>query len=110
VIAGSESVFAGSGDEDETGGVFPFHIGNRRMIFHLYFGGSMSLKKQYLKNKPICKVTFKLPRKLQDWRTVHVVGEFNGWDVYRTPMKKLKDGTFAVTLDWMRAGNISFVT
>ncbi len=60
----------------------------------------MSLKKQYLKNKPICKVTFKLSKEAAgSARTVHVVGEFNGWDAYRTPMKKLKDGTFAVTLD-----------
>lgn len=60
----------------------------------------MSLKKQYLKNKPICKVTFKLSKEaVGTARTAHLVGEFNGWDVYRTPMKKLKDGTFTVTLD-----------
>lgn len=32
-------------------------------------------------------------------RTVHVVGEFNNWDVYATPMKRLKNGSFTVTIN-----------
>lgn len=60
----------------------------------------MSIKKQYLKSKPICKVTFRMPKEAtQSAEKVHVVGEFNNWDVYATPMKKLKNGTFTVTLD-----------
>ena len=60
----------------------------------------MSLKKQFLKSKPVCKVTFRLPAEAaKDANTVHIVGDFNGWDIYATPMKKLKNGSFTVTLD-----------
>jgi 1,4-alpha-glucan branching enzyme len=60
----------------------------------------MSLKKKYLKNKPLCKVTFSLPQKAaQSAKTVNLVGEFNDWDKQATPMKKLKDGSFTEVLD-----------
>ena len=60
----------------------------------------MSLKKQFLKSRPICKVTFRLPREAaKAAKIVHVVGEFNNWDVYATPMKFLKNGSFTVTID-----------
>ena len=60
----------------------------------------MSLKKQFLKSKPVCKVTFRLPSEAaKDANTVHIVGDFNSWDIYATPMKKLKDGSFTVTVD-----------
>jgi 1,4-alpha-glucan branching enzyme len=60
----------------------------------------MSIQKKYLKTKPICKVTFKLSKKeAQDARTVHIVGGFNNWDKKQTPMKKQKNGSFALTLD-----------
>ncbi|MFQ5795757.1 MAG: isoamylase early set domain-containing protein [Candidatus Bipolaricaulia bacterium] len=32
-------------------------------------------------------------------RTVHIVGEFNGWDAQATPMKRLKNGSFTATID-----------
>jgi len=60
----------------------------------------MSIKKQYLKNKPICKVTFRMPKEAaESAEKVHVVGEFNNWNIHATPMKKLKNGTFTVTVD-----------
>ena len=60
----------------------------------------MSLKKQFLKSRPVCKVTFRVPRETaKAAETVHVVGEFNSWDVYATPMKSLKNGSFTVTID-----------
>ncbi|MBN2688967.1 MAG: isoamylase early set domain-containing protein [Deltaproteobacteria bacterium] len=60
----------------------------------------MILKKQYLKTKPICKVTFGIPSEVTfNAQTAHLVGEFNGWDITATPMKKLKDGSFTVTMD-----------
>ncbi len=60
----------------------------------------MSLTKQYLKSKPVCKVTFRLPPEAaKDASNVHIVGEFNEWNLYAIPLKKLKDGTFKVTLE-----------
>ncbi len=56
------------------------------------------LKKQFLKSKPVCKVTFYAPDSLQA-DTVHLVGDFNNWSETDTPMKQLKDGRFSVTLD-----------
>jgi len=56
------------------------------------------LKKQYLKSKPICKVTFYLPAAVKA-ETVHLVGDFNNWDEHSTPMKKLKDDRFTVVLE-----------
>ena len=59
----------------------------------------MSFKKQYLKTEPACRVTFRLPAEAAgDAGKVNIVGDFNGWDLYAIPLKKLKDGTFTVTL------------
>jgi 1,4-alpha-glucan branching enzyme len=60
----------------------------------------MSLTKRYLKSKPVCKVTFRLPGELAEWaKSAAVVGEFNGWSRKGTPMKKLKDGGFTTTIE-----------
>jgi len=60
----------------------------------------MSLTKQYLKSKQLCKVTFRLPAEAaKEANTVHIVGDFNSWDIYAIPLQKLKDGTFKVTLE-----------
>jgi 1,4-alpha-glucan branching enzyme len=62
----------------------------------------MSLKKQYLKSKPVCKVTFNFERtETLLAESVHLVGEFNDWDIEAHPMKKLKNGKFttSVTLE-----------
>lgn len=59
----------------------------------------MISRKQYLKSKPICKVTFRLPKKMADGgRTAVITGEFNQWETGQTPMKALKSGDFTVTL------------
>ena len=60
----------------------------------------MSLKKQYLKSKPICKVTFKLKaREANNAGTAKLVGDFNAWDIQAEPMKKLKNGDFTQTVN-----------
>ncbi|HDP99252.1 MAG TPA: glycoside hydrolase [bacterium] len=59
----------------------------------------MSLKKRYLKDKPACKVTFRLEKAAApSARTVHLVGDFNNWDEQAKPMKKSKNGDFTATL------------
>ena len=59
----------------------------------------MAIKKQFLKSKPVCKVTFSLPA--EEAKKVSVVGSFNEWNAKKAPLKKLKNGTFkgAVDLD-----------
>ncbi len=59
-----------------------------------------SLKKQYFKNIPACKVTFRLPKDaVPDAQRVTIVGDFNNWNVTETPMKRLKNGDFQVSLE-----------
>lgn len=57
----------------------------------------MAISKQYLKSKPVCKVTFSILAK--DAKEVSVVGSFNEWDAQAAPLKKLKNGTFKGTLN-----------
>jgi 1,4-alpha-glucan branching enzyme len=60
----------------------------------------MSLTKRYLKTKKVCKVTFRIPKKAaRKAKTIYLVGEFNHWNTYATPMKRLNSGEFAITLD-----------
>lgn len=61
----------------------------------------MSLKKQYLKSKPVCKVTFSMDKQaVLGACKVDLLGEFNNWNTAEpVVMKKLKNGTFKVTID-----------
>jgi 1,4-alpha-glucan branching enzyme len=57
----------------------------------------MGIAKQYLKTKPVCKVTFTVPA--EEAKKVAVVGDFNNWDSKGSTLKKLKNGTFKGTFD-----------
>ncbi len=60
----------------------------------------MSLKKQFSKSKPVCKVTFTVDPTLVDGaKEVAVLGDFNNWDPSETTMKKVKDGSFTKTIE-----------
>lgn len=60
----------------------------------------MSIKKQYLKSKPVCKVTFKISKEeAKSAESVRLLGDFNGWDENAAPMKKLKNGGFTSTVN-----------
>jgi 1,4-alpha-glucan branching enzyme len=56
----------------------------------------MSIKKQFVKTKPVCKVTFSVEAKKAN--TASVVGDFNNWDQEAGALNKLKkyvvDGQF----------------
>ncbi|HMM27348.1 MAG: isoamylase early set domain-containing protein [Chloroflexota bacterium] len=57
------------------------------------------LKKQYLKRGTV-KVDFVLPSAIAaEASSAYLVGDFNNWDESATPMTKLKNGTFKVTLE-----------
>jgi len=69
----------------------------------------MALKKQYLKTKPICRVTFSLPKEaVASARAVSLVGDFNDWNMTTTPMKRLKNGSFTATLELSRHREYQF--
>ncbi len=69
----------------------------------------MAFKKQYLKSKAVCKVTFKLSKQeAKGAQKVSVVGDFNNWDEASTPMKKLKTGGFTATLNLPKDSKYQF--
>ena len=66
----------------------------------------MAITKQFLKSKPVCKVTFSVPA--EDAEKVSVVGCFNEWNAKQLPLKKLKNGTFKGTVDLETGGSYEF--
>jgi 1,4-alpha-glucan branching enzyme len=61
------------------------------------------IEKKFLKARPVCKVTFTLPKEAApEAETVCVMGEFNNWSRDATPMKRRKNGDFSVSLDLER--------
>jgi 1,4-alpha-glucan branching enzyme len=52
----------------------------------------MSIKKQFVKTKPVCKVTFSVEAKgaIQ----ASVIGDFNNWNPEEGTLNKLKNGSF----------------
>lgn len=60
----------------------------------------MSIKKQYLKTRPVCKVTFRISKEAaQSAGSVFLVGDFNDWDKQATPMTSLKNGEFTTVVE-----------
>ena len=57
----------------------------------------MSIKKQFIKSKPVCKVTFSINAK--EAKTASVVGDFNNWSASEGEMIKLKTGVFKALFD-----------
>ncbi len=66
----------------------------------------MAIKKQYLKSKPVCKVTFTVPAK--GAKKVAVIGTFNNWNTSASKLRKLKNGTFKGTIDLAKGENYEF--
>ena len=60
----------------------------------------MGIQKKYLKSKPVCKVTFTVPKEAAgSAQKIHLVGDFNKWKQKSLPLKKLKSGDFKITVD-----------
>ncbi len=69
----------------------------------------MSIKKQFLKSKPECKVTFKFEKQNGlTPGTVKLIGDFNGWDTTVEPMKPLKSGDFTQTVKLTSGTQVQF--
>lgn len=66
----------------------------------------MAITKQYLKSKPVCKVTFTVPA--EEAKEVAVVGSFNQWNTNADTLKKLKNGTFKGTLNLEKDNSYEF--
>ena len=57
----------------------------------------MAIKKQFVKTKPVCKVTFSVDAK--EAKSASVVGDFNSWNPEEGILNKLKNGTFKGVFD-----------
>ncbi|MGB0840117.1 MAG: isoamylase early set domain-containing protein [Chitinophagales bacterium] len=70
----------------------------------------MSLKKKFLKSKPVCKVTFRLAKAAaQEASTVALVGDFNDWNLEQPiALKALKSGDFKTVLDLETGKNYEY--
>ncbi|WP_028584955.1 isoamylase early set domain-containing protein [Desulfogranum mediterraneum] len=55
------------------------------------------LKKSYSTTGRVCRTTFKYANP-EEAESAVLAGEFNGWSLEANPMKKLKDGSFSVTV------------
>ena len=69
----------------------------------------MSIKKEYPKNKRICRVKFDVPESLgNSAQKAYVVGEFNNWSTSATPMKRQKNGAFRATVELPKGREYQF--
>jgi 1,4-alpha-glucan branching enzyme len=60
----------------------------------------LGIRKEYTKSHKMCCATFRLPGEAAPKaRKVTIVGDFNNWDREATPLKKLENGDFTITLD-----------
>jgi 1,4-alpha-glucan branching enzyme len=67
------------------------------------------IKKEYLKTKPECKVTFRLSKKLAEGaEKISLVGDFNKWNPNKTLMKKLKSGEFTAVVNLKKNNEYQF--
>jgi 1,4-alpha-glucan branching enzyme len=66
----------------------------------------MAIKKQFIKTKPVCKVTFSVEAK--DANTAAVVGDFNNWNAAEGELSKLKNGTFKAAFDLPKDNSYEF--
>jgi len=66
----------------------------------------MAIRKQYLKSKPVCKVTFAI--EAEEAQNVSLVGSFNEWNTEATQLTKLKNGTFKGTVDLEKDNSYEF--
>ena len=66
----------------------------------------MSVKKQFVKTKPVCKVTFSVEAK--EAVTASVVGDFNNWNQREGELSKLKKGSFKGTFDIPKDASYEF--
>jgi predicted flap endonuclease-1-like 5' DNA nuclease len=69
----------------------------------------MSLTKKYSKSKPVCKVTFSLPKEaVNGGKEVRVLGEFNDWKWENGTKMKAQKEAFKATIELEAGKNYQF--
>jgi hypothetical protein len=80
-------------------------------LIHIVDKGVEMIKKRYIKSRKVGKLTFEvkgeeLPTGL-NVKSVHLVGDFNGWSQTATPMKKVK-GVYKAVIEANPGQEIQF--
>lgn len=66
-------------------------------------------KKEYLKSRPVCKVTFSLPKEAApEADKVTLVGDFSNWNKGSNLMKLNKSGKFTTTVELEKGKDYRF--
>jgi 1,4-alpha-glucan branching enzyme len=61
---------------------------------------TMSLKKQFSKSKPVCTVTFSLPKEaVKNAKEVRLLGDFNNWSWEQGIPMKADQKTYSAVVD-----------
>jgi hypothetical protein len=66
----------------------------------------MAIKKEYSRDKKICRVTFTLPKEIcENFDEISVVGDFNNWDTHHHKFtQRNSDGSSSIEIE-LEAGN-----
>lgn len=64
------------------------------------------IKKQTLKSRPVCKVTFEIPAGEVEADKIELMGDFTDWEP--VPFKQLKSGKWKVQRDVDQGGRYEF--
>lgn len=69
----------------------------------------MPITMSNLKSRPVCKVRFKIDAEdAAGAREAYIVGSFNSWNERSHPMKRNKNGSFGLELEFPREQDIQF--
>lgn len=69
----------------------------------------MSIKKQFLKSKDICKVTWTVDKKSANGASnISLSGSFNDWSLSANPFTKMKSGDFKLVLELPKNNEYEF--
>ena len=65
--------------------------------------------RRFSEKPKVCRVTFRLPKvAAPQAKSVYIVGDFNNWNTHENPMKKQKNGDYAISLDLEPGKNYKF--
>lgn len=80
---------------------YTFHKDTQKIFLKpLRLPDKLGFIKQYNKDRSKCKVTFRLLRETaKNSQSVTIVGDFNNWEASISPMTRLQNGDFVITLD-----------
>lgn len=69
----------------------------------------MSIKKQFLKSKDTCKVTWSVDKKVADGaNSITLSGSFNNWSLKENQLQKLKNGNFKLMMELPKNAEYQF--